>query len=108
MGDTKMDSIESMCRGFLLNAAARHRAVASVAPEAPSVDYLTGFGDGWEAGHVAALALVVSMMSGDSIGTLIDDAASQAAVEAAFPFDLIIVDAEAGPAEIPSAPPKAA
>jgi hypothetical protein len=108
MDDPTMDYVESMCRGFLLNAAARHRAVASVAPEAPTVDYLTGFGDGWEAGHVAALALVVSMLSGDSITALIDDAATQAAVEAAFPFDLVIVDAEAEWEDTPTAPPKAA
>lgn len=108
MGDATMDYVESMCRGFLLNAAARHWAVASVAPDAPTVDYLTGFGDGWEAGHVAALALVVSMMSGDSITALIDDAASQAAVEAAFPFDLVIVNAEAESTDASSASPKAA
>ena len=66
------DDIESMCRGFLQNAAARHWAVARVAPEAPTVDYLTGFGDGWEAGHVAALALVVAMLSGESITALIE------------------------------------
>ncbi|HVF14635.1 MAG TPA: hypothetical protein VM942_08550 [Acidimicrobiales bacterium] len=96
-----MDDIESLCRGFLQNAAARHWAVARGAPEAPTAEYLTGFGDGWEAGHVAALALVVSMFSGESIIALIEEAGAQAAVESAFPFDLIIEPTE-------SAPPKAA
>ena len=100
--------IERMCRAFLQNAAARQWAVAQVAPEAPTVEYLTGYGDGWEAGHVAALALVVSMVSGDSMTDLLDDAGSRAAVESAFPFDLIIVDTEAEPDEGASAPPKAA
>ena len=105
--DGVMDDIESMCRAFLQNAAARHWAVAQVAPEAPTVEYLTGYGDGWEAGHVAALALMVSMMSGDSMTDLIDDAGSRAAVESAFPFDMVIIDASADDDEV-SAPPKAA
>ncbi|MEA2971580.1 MAG: hypothetical protein QOG82_38 [Actinomycetota bacterium] len=100
--------IESMCRGFLQNAAARQGAIAQVAPEAPTVEYLTGFGDGWEAGHVAALALVVSMISGESMTDLLDDAGSRAAVESAFPFDLVIVDAEPESAPVESAPPQAA
>lgn len=100
-----MDDIESMCRGFLQNAAARHWAVAQVAPEAPTVDYLTGYADGWEAGHVAALALVITMMSGESMTDLIDEAGSRAAVESAFPFDMVIVDTEVDEAE---SPPKAA
>ena len=106
--DYPMNNIESMCRGFLQNAAARHWGVAQVAPEAPTVDYLTGYGDGWEAGHVAALALVVSMMSGESITDLLDDAGSRAAVEAAFPFDMVIIDAEPEADEQVSAPPQAA
>ena len=107
MDETIVD-IESMCRGFLQNAAARQWAVAQVAPEAPTVDYLTGYGDGWEAGHVAALALVVSMISGDSMTDLLDDAGSRAAVESAFPFDLVIVDAQPESASVESAPPRAA
>ena len=83
-----MDEIEALCRGFLSNAAARQWAVAKVQPEAAGADYLTGFGAGWEAGHVAALALVVSMLSGESATVLIEDALSEAAVEAAFPFEL--------------------
>jgi hypothetical protein len=109
-----MDDIESMCRGFLQNAAARKWAVAKVAPEAPTADYLTGFGDGYEAGHVAALALVVGMLSGESMLGLIEEADAQAAIESTFPFDMIIIDAD--PAEFDtteldfgeSAPPKAA
>jgi hypothetical protein len=96
-----MDDIESLCRGFLQNAAARHWAVSRVAPEAPTAEYLTGFGAGWEAGHVAALALVVGMLSGESITGLIEEADSQAAIESAFPFDLIVEAHD-------SAPPKAA
>jgi hypothetical protein len=98
--------IESMCRGFLQNAAARQWAVALVAPEVPTVEYLTGYGDGWEAGHVAALALVVSMISGESMTDLIDGAGSRAAIESAFPFDMIIIDS--GDDEQVSAPPQAA
>lgn len=87
-----MDGIESMCRGFLHNAAARQWAVARVAPEAPTADYLTGVGDGWEAGHVAAFALVVSTITGESMTDLLQGASTQAAVETAFPFDLIADD----------------
>ena len=76
--DDQIVDIESMCRGFLQNAAARQWAVAQVAPEAPTVDYLTGFGDGWEAGHVEAFALVVSMLSGESMTDLMNDAGSRA------------------------------
>ena len=105
-----MDDIESMCRGFLQNAAARHWAVAQVAPEAPTVDYLSGFGDGWEAGHVEAFALVVSMLSGESMTDLMNDSGTRAAVESAFPFDLVVVDAEAPSVDIDAdaAPPQAA
>jgi|GEM_PF-2061642 len=98
-----MDDIESLCRGFLQNAAARHWAVARVAPEAPTADYLTGYGDGWEAGHVAALALVVTMMSGESMTGLIEEAGARAAVESAFPFDLIVEDGESGESAAPKA-----
>ena len=106
--DDQMD-IESLCRGFLQNAAARHWAVAQVAPDAPTVDYLTGFGDGWEAGHVEAFALVVSMHVGRVDDRPHDDAGSRAAIESAFPFDLIIVDAETGADDaVESAPPQAA
>ena len=96
-----MDDIESLCRAFLQNAAARQWATAGVAPEAPTADYLTGFGDGWEAGHVAAFALVVGMISGDSMTGLIEEAGARAAIESTFPFDLLVEPTE-------SAPPKAA
>ena len=107
--DDQMD-IVSLCRGFLQNAAARHWAVAQVAPDAPTVDYLTGFGDGWEAGHVVAFALVVSMLSGESMTDLMNDAGTRAATELAFPFDMIIIDAETGADERAGeqAPPQAA
>lgn len=98
-------------RGFLQNSAARHWAVATVAPETPTADYLSGFADGWEAGHVAAFALVAAMISGESITGLIEEADARASVETAFPFDLFIEDvvihniviSDAG-----SAPPQAA
>jgi len=106
-----MDDIEGLCRGFLQNAAARHLAVSRVAPDAPTADYLAGFGDGWEAGHVAALALAVSIISGESITALIEEAGTQAAVETAFPFDLVILATDIRATDIQatgSAPPKAA
>jgi hypothetical protein len=103
MEDIEMHDVESLCRGFLQNSAARQWAVGRVAPEAPTADYLTGYGDGWEAGHVAAFALVVAMLSGDSITTLIEEAGAQASVESTFPFDLIML-----PVDTDAAPPKAA
>ncbi|HEX7277540.1 MAG TPA: hypothetical protein VF244_09220 [Acidimicrobiales bacterium] len=81
---------EDLARGFLLNAAARSNASSSVAPEAPTADYLHGFADGWEAGQVAAIALILSTTTGESPTTLIDEATAQAAVDSAFPFDLVI------------------
>ena len=80
--------IEAQLRGFLLNAAARQWAVSQVDPEQPSVDYLTGFGAGCEAGQVAALALVMAMLTGGSVAEIVGDARTQAAVDAAFPFEL--------------------
>lgn len=88
MASTEM---EAQLRGFLLNAAARQWAVSQVDPESPSVDYRTGFGAGWEAGQVAALALVMSMLTGDSVADIVEDARTQAAVDAAFPFELHVV-----------------
>ena len=89
-----MDEFEALCRGFLQNAAARQLAVSLVAPEAPTTDYLTGFGGGWESGYVAGLALALSVITGESPSTLIEEAGSQAAIETAFPFDLIVEEAE--------------
>jgi len=83
--------IEAQLRGFLLNAAARQWAVSQVDPEHQSVDYLTGFGAGWEAGQVAALALVMSMLTGGSVTEIVEDARTQAAVDAAFPFELHVL-----------------
>jgi hypothetical protein len=83
--------IEAQVRGFLLNAAARQWAVSQVDPPTPSVDYRTGFGAGWEAGQVAALALVMSMLTGGSIADIVEDARTQAAVDAAFPFELHVL-----------------
>lgn len=83
-----MTEVEALCRGFLQNAAARQSAVARVEPEVASADYLTGFGAGWEAGHVAALALAVGLMSGGSPTVLVEEALTQAAVDSAFSFEL--------------------
>jgi hypothetical protein len=85
-----MTDAEALLRGLLQNAAARQSAVARAEPESASVDYLTGFGAGWEAGQVAALALAVGALSGESPTALVEDARSQAAVEAAFPFELFV------------------
>jgi hypothetical protein len=86
------DQVEAMCRAFLQNAAARQRVVSRVAPEEPSADYLTGFGEGREAGELSALALILSVITGESATALIEEAQSQAAVDAAFPFELHISD----------------
>ena len=85
-----MDPIEALCRGFLQNAAARQWAVSKVAPPAPTADYLAGYGDGWEAGQVAGLALALSIIIGESPNQLIETALSGAAVDATFPFDLFV------------------
>lgn len=83
-----MTEAEALCRGFLQNAAARRSVVARVDPERPSADYLAGFSAGFDSGQVAAMALAVGVMSGESPTALIEDANGQAAVESAFPFEL--------------------
>lgn len=80
--------------GFLHNAAARHQAVAQLAPSAPSDGYLTGYGDGWEAGQVAGLALALSVLTGASPAALIDDATAAASVNTAFPVEFEFEAAE--------------
>lgn len=85
-----MDHTEALCRGFLQNAAARQWAVSRVAPEAPTPEYLAGYGDGWEAGQVAGLALALSVIVDGSPNLLIEHALSGAAVDTAFPFDLFV------------------
>jgi threonine/homoserine/homoserine lactone efflux protein len=79
---------EALCRGFLQNAAARQSVVARVGPEEPSADYLAGFSAGLDSGYVAALALALGVMTGESPTALIADAQGQAAVDSAFPFEL--------------------
>ena len=81
---------EALCRRFLQNAAARQSIVARVQPEAPSADYLAGFSAGRDAGQVAGIALALGVMTGQSPTALVEDAQSQAAVDAAFPFELYI------------------
>ncbi len=85
-----MDPAEALCRGFLQNAAARQWAVSKVAPPAPTADYLAGYGDGWEAGQVAGLALALSIIIGGSPNQIIETVLSGAAVDATFPFDLFV------------------
>ncbi len=80
--------VEALCRGFLQNAAARHAIVARVGPEEASAEYLAGFSAGWEAGQVAALALAVGVMAGESPTGLIADVQAQAAMDVTFPFEL--------------------
>ena len=83
--------VEAQLRAFLHNAAARQWAVSQVDPEQPSADYLTGFGAGWEAGQVAALALALSLFTGGSVREIVEETRAQAAVDAAFPFELHIL-----------------
>ena len=85
-----MTEIEALCRGFLQNATARQSVVAGVQPEEPSADYLAGFSAGLDAGHVAALALALSVITGESPTALIEDAKSRAAVDSTFPFELFL------------------
>ena len=85
-----MTDAEALCRGFLQNAAARQSVLARVGPEAPSADYLAGFSAGVDSGYVAALAVALGAMTGESPTALIEDAKSRAAVDTTFPFELFI------------------
>ncbi|MGH9224668.1 MAG: hypothetical protein ACRD2W_13025 [Acidimicrobiales bacterium] len=82
--------LEALCRGLLLNAAARRWAASGVEPEPPSAEYLTGFAAGWEGGEMAALALVISLITEESATRLVEEARAQASVDAVFPFELHI------------------
>jgi hypothetical protein len=84
--------IEAMCRGLLQNAAARQLVFSRAEPELASADYLTGFGAGWEAGHVSALALALSVLTGGSPEALVEEARAQAAVDLAFPFEIHVAE----------------
>jgi hypothetical protein len=88
-----MTDVEALCRGFLQNAAARQAVVARVQPETPSADYLAGFNAGREAGEVAALALVVGVLTGESPAALVQDAGSQAVMDLTFPFEVYLDEA---------------
>lgn len=83
-----MTDFESIVRSFLHNAAAKQWAAEQAAPENPSVDYRTGFAAGREAGEVAALALIVAELCGESVTALIEQARLQASVDSAVPFEL--------------------
>jgi hypothetical protein len=85
-----MTEAEALCRGLLQNAAARQSVVARAGPEAASADYLAGFSAGLDSGYVAALALALGVMTGESPTALIEEAQGQAAVEATFPFELYV------------------
>lgn len=91
-----MTDLAAMVRAFLHNAAARHWAVSRAEPESPSVDYRAGFAAGREAGEVAALALVLGSITGESATALIEEARAQAAVDSALPFDLYLEMLPAG------------
>lgn len=82
--------VESACRIFLANAASRLWAANEVRPEAPSVDYVTGFAAGRELAEVEAFALILSMVTGESATRLAEEAKMRAAVDSSFPFDLHI------------------
>jgi hypothetical protein len=88
-----MTDAEALCRGFLQNAAARQSVVARVGPEEPSADYRAGFSAGFDSGYVAAMAVALGVMTGESPTALIEGAHSQAAVDAAFPFELYVEEA---------------
>ena len=88
-----MTEVEALCRGFLQNLTARQSVAARAEPEVPSAEYLAGFSAGWDAGQVAALALALGVLSGESPTAIIEDARSQAAVDLAFPFELYVEDA---------------
>jgi hypothetical protein len=85
-----VSEIEALCRRFLQNAAARQSIVARAQPEEPSADYLAGFSAGFDSGQVAALALALGALTGESPTALIEDAQGQAVVDAAFPFELYL------------------
>ncbi|HEX3621640.1 MAG TPA: hypothetical protein VHT97_04920 [Acidimicrobiales bacterium] len=92
MRDVDVDRV-ALCRGLLQNAAARQLVFSRAEPEVASAEYLTGFGAGWEAGHVSALALALSVLTGESPAALVEDARAQAAVDLSFPFDVHIEEA---------------
>lgn len=96
MGTTHTDAseAEALCRGLLHNAAARRQAAAMVEPEAPSVDYRTGFAAGRDAGELTALALAVSALSGESPTDLVEQAVARAVVDGVFPVDFHFADSD--------------
>ena len=85
-----MNDSEALCRGFLQNATARQSVVARVQPDDPSADYRAGFSAGFDSGQVAALALALGVLTGESPTALVEGARSHAAVDAAFPFELYL------------------
>jgi hypothetical protein len=85
-----VNEIEELCRGFLQNATARQSVVSRVQPDEPSAEYLAGFSAGFDSGRVAALALALGVLTGESPTALIEDAQGQAVVDAAFPFELYL------------------
>ncbi len=98
MGPTHTDvELATLCRGLLHNAAARRQLAAKVEPEAPSVDYRAGFAAGREAGEMAALALALGALIGESPTDLIDNAVAQAAVDAVFPVEFHTVESGDNP-----------
>ena len=87
------EDVETICRGILQRTSAREHTVSPVAPDTPSVDYLSGFAAGRLDGQMATAALVLGLLTGESPTKVLEEAQSQAAVEAAFPFDLHIDEA---------------
>jgi hypothetical protein len=85
-----MEEIEMMCRSILQRAGAREYTMSQSAPEAPTVEFRSGYSEGQLAGQLTTAALILAIVTGESPSTVLDDARAQAKVENAFPFDLHI------------------
>ena len=57
-------------------------------PESPSPEWLTGFAAGQIEGQLSTAAIVLGLLTDQSPTRILEEARSQAAVQAAFPFDL--------------------
>ena len=70
--DRQVD-VAALYRGLRQRAAARQRVFSRAEPEGSSADYRAGFGAGCESGYVSALALALSIITGASHTSLIED-----------------------------------
>jgi len=85
-----MEEIEMMCRSVLQRAGAREYTMSQAAPEAPSVDFRSGYSEGQLTGQLNIAALILAIVTGESPTKILEEARAQAQVENAFPFDLHI------------------